>query len=255
LVLLAAAGCGDGAGPQPRVNPTEPVVTVPPDGPGLRVLFVGNSLTAGGDVPGMVRAMAEAGGVTLHPQAVLLPGANLEDQWTAGNSRKLLAAARWDFVVLQQGPSSLPDSQADLKQWAATWADEVRKHGATPALYMVWPYRGQKDGFELVSKSYRTAAEGAKARVLPAGEAWREALRYDPALPLYSGDNLHAEPAGSYLAALVIARGLTGIDLQAVPARLTLASGQVVEVPEEQAAHLRRAAESTTFPPDPGKSP
>jgi hypothetical protein len=215
----------------------------------MRVLFVGNSLTASNDVPGMVQALATAGGVPVQVHSTS-SGGSLEDQWAAGE-QGLLGEARWDFVVLQQGPSTRPESQSNLKEWAARWADEARRHGATPVLYMVWPFQHQGDaGFALASGSYRAAAEAAKARVLPAGDAWREALRRDPGLPLYSADKLHPTEAGSYLAALVIAHGLTGVRPETAPARLILRSGRVVEVPEDRVQALRQAAGAVIGPPD-----
>ena len=114
------------------------------------------------------------------------------------------------FVVLQQGPSTRLDSRQNLVTYARLWADEARRHGARPALYMVWPFRNQPDGFELCARSYRDAAEASHSLILPAGEAWSAAILHEPdAPPLYQSDGLHQTPAGSYLAALIIARGLT----------------------------------------------
>jgi hypothetical protein len=213
------------------------------DGRPLRVLFVGNSLTAGNDLPNLVQAMAAAGGKSVRVHAVVIGGASLEDHWQDGRAREALASARWDFVVLQQGPSSRPESQRHLREWARRWAAAARRRGATPALYMVWPFQGQRNGFALVSQSYRAAAEASKARILPAGEAWQEALRRDATLALYQQDGLHPTPAGTYLAALVITHGLTGVKPGRVPARLKPETGPEVELPEEQAGQLRQAAE------------
>ena len=214
----------------------------PKDGRELRVLFLGNSLTSGNDLPGVVQAMAAAGGVQLHAVAVTPGGVSLEDHWRSQASRKALAGSKWDYVVLQQGPSSRLDSRANLQQYAVTWANEVRRQGATPALYMVWPFQGQQKGFELVSQSYRFAATASNARILPAGEAWQQVLRNDSALALYHSDRLHPTPAGTYLAALVITHGLTGVQPATVPARLKLPSGHDFSVPEDQAEKLRQAA-------------
>jgi hypothetical protein len=239
-LLLTLAGCG--SSPTPPADP-DPL----PDGPGPRVLFVGNSLT-GLDVPALVRTLAAEGGRPLNVRVSVMPGANLEDHWEQGQAREMLAGAKWDFVVLQQGPSTRPDSQADLKRWATTWAEESRRHGAAPGLYMVWPVHTQANGFDLVSTSYRNAASAANARVFPVGEAWREALRRDPDVPLYDRDNLHATPAGNYLAALVLTHGLAGVRPQLAPDRVFLASGKVIELPAEQATLLREAAEAVVGP-------
>ena len=217
------------------------------------MLFIGNSLTEGNDLPHLVQAMAATGGVTIEVTAVT-PGRSgvtedTVDRATEVTRRQTLGPdGRWDFVVLQQGPSSLPESQANLKEWAPKWADLVRKQGAKPALYMVWPFQGQqkKRASKLVAKSYRTAAQAADARILPAGEAWQEALRRDAKIGLYQSDNLHPTPQGSYLAALVITRGLTGVAPKTVPAALKLASGKKFTLSEEEAELLRGAAEKVT---------
>lgn len=189
-----------------------PLVAAP-----LRVLFLGNSLTAGNDVPGLVQAMAQLQGVDLQFSAVHPGGYAIEDHWRDGH-QALLRTGDYDVLVLQQGPSTLPESQAHLRQWTITWAAEARRFGTRPALYMIWPVRTQANGFALVSQSYRNAADAADAVVFPAGEAWQAALRADPSVRLYSNDDLHALPAGSFLAAMVIARGLVSLDPARVPA-------------------------------------
>jgi hypothetical protein len=238
-LLLAGPGrCADGQAPGDARDPKAPAAPRT-----LRVLFVGNSLTICNDLPGLVQAMAAAGDRKVRVHAVTVGGASLEDHWQDGRARQALGSAPWDYVVLQQGPSSLPESQANLREWAVRWADLARRHGAAPALYMVWPFQGQENGFALVSQSYRAAAEAGKARILPAGEAWREALSREGAPRLYTGDRLHPTLAGTYLAALVITRELTGVRPGSVPARLKLASGREFALPEAQARLLQQAAE------------
>lgn len=183
----------------------------------LRVLFLGNSLTDGNDVPALVQAMAQLQGVELEYTASTPGGYAIEDHWLDGH-QALLASGNYDVLVLQQGPSTLPESQAHLRQWTITWAAEARRFGTRPALYMIWPVRTQANGFALVSESYRNAALAADAVVFPAGEAWQAALRANPSVQLYSSDDLHALPAGSFLAAMVIARGLVSLDPARVPA-------------------------------------
>jgi hypothetical protein len=183
----------------------------------LRVLFLGNSLTDGNDVPALVQAMAQLQGVELEYTASTPGGYAIEDHWLDGH-QALLASGNYDVLILQQGPSTQPESQAHLRQWTITWAAEARRFGTRPALYMIWPVRTQANGFALVSQSYRNAALAADAVVFPAGEAWQAALRADPSVQLYSSDDLHALPAGSFLAAMVIARGLVSLDPARVPA-------------------------------------
>ena len=221
----------------------------PARGAEIRVLFVGNSLTAVNDLPALVQAMAASGGVRLSYRAITPGGLGLEDHWQRGDARVALGEGHWDFLVLQQGPSSRPESQANLREWAQRWADEGRRHGATPALYMVWPIQtsgeGQAKAFQLVAQSYRRAAEASQSQLLPAGEAWEKLIKANRAMRLYQKDRLHPTPAGTYLAALVITQGLTGVSPKSIPTRLKMADGRMLELPVSQADALRRAAEQT----------
>jgi hypothetical protein len=175
----------------------------------LQVLFIGNSLTYANDLPGMLSRLGTADGLTIETVDVSQGGYALEDHWGNAASRAALDEGGWDVVILQQGPSSLPESRENLVTWAAVWADAIRAGGATPALYMVWPERARLDVLDDVILSYRTAATEADADLYPAGEAWRTAWEAAPDLPLYSSDDLHPSVMGTYLAALTIYRGLT----------------------------------------------
>src|SRR5213078_922136 len=102
------------------------------------------------------------------------------------------------------------------------WADEARKHGAKPYLYMVWPYQGQPNGFKLVERSYENAARESKSGLLPAGRAWDFCISRYPTIALYQPDRLHPTAEGTYLAALVIAFDLGCLHSAEAPAKLQM---------------------------------
>ena len=184
----------------------------------LRVLFVGNSLTATNDLPAIVAALGRASKRVPIEYATVAPGGvNLEDHWNFTGARDALLARPWDVVVLQQGPSSLPESQADLKKWAVRWADLAREHGIRTALLTVWPEETRSYAFPAVVQSYRAAAAAASGTLLPAGAAWLAAWRRAPRLALYGPDDFHPSVLGSTLAALVVYARLTGTPPSAVP--------------------------------------
>jgi hypothetical protein len=182
------------------------------------VLFIGNSLTEANDLPGMVRNLASAAGLDWDVQAQLLGGASLEDHWARGVAQQRIQSGHWDAVVLQQGPSSLPDSRANLRQWTGEFDALVRTAGGKSALYMVWPERSRFSYFDRVRDSYALAARDASGWFLPAGEAWRAAWRLTPSLGLYGGDGFHPTATGSYAAALTIFGGLSGRSPLGLPA-------------------------------------
>jgi hypothetical protein len=169
----------------------------------LRVLFVGNSLTASNDLPAVAARIASRSGRRLEYRTVAPGGYSLEDHWGGGDARSAVASGRWDVVVMQQGPSALPESQANVREWAARWAAEIRAHGATPALLTVWPESYRRGALSEVIRSYRRAAEAARAELLPAGVAWRTAWSCEP-VALYGTDGFHPSVLGTYTAALVV---------------------------------------------------
>lgn len=160
-----------------------------------RVLFVGNSLTAANDLPGMVSRL---GGFDVEVRA---PGGYaLEDHWNLTDVHEAIARGGYDFVVLQQGPSSLPESGANLVEWTATFADAIRAAGATPVVYMVWPESYRRYAVNAVISNYRRAARESGSLLAPAGEVWKRA----PTLPLYGPDGFHPSRLGTYAAAVTI---------------------------------------------------
>jgi hypothetical protein len=201
-VLLAGLSCHD---------------TGPDAAAARRVLFIGNSLTASNDLPALVREIARADGRELDYDQLLAPGVSLEDHWNAG-AAEVIADVGAEVVILQQGPSSLPESQDHLRTWAERFAVPIREAGGTPALLMVWPEDSRREAFDAVSESYRSAAAAVDGLFIPAGDAWRAAWERDPDLALYGGDGFHPSPLGSLMAALTVYAVVFDADVGALPA-------------------------------------
>jgi hypothetical protein len=183
----------------------------------IRILFIGNSLTRANNLPSMVEALARAQGHTIETFALVVNNFSLEDHWNQGQAQGAISKGGWTFVVLQQGPSSLPESRVLLRDYAKRFASEAKNAGAGTALYMVWPAKAREGDFDAVSESYALAAKDADGVLLPAGDAWRDAWRHDPSLELYAEDGFHPSRFGSYLAALTIWRGLSGQTVIGLP--------------------------------------
>jgi len=157
-----------------------------------------------------VKTLADAAGeVEFHYQTVAFGNYALQDHWARGDALTAIQKGGWDFVVLQQGPSSLPESRVNLIQYTRMFAEPIRDAGARPALYMVWPTADRVAFWDDVTISYTQAAAAVDGMLLPAGEAFREAMRLNPHLTLFSPDGFHPSPAGTYLVALVIYAQLT----------------------------------------------
>jgi hypothetical protein len=180
----------------------------------LRVLFIGNSLTRANNLPGMVEALSRHSDPVVVSRAVVFDGYSLGDHWTQGDARRAIAEGGWSYVVLQQGPSALPESQAQLREFTKRFDTEIRRAGARTALYMVWPSAARSGDFDGVAASYARAAADVNGLLLPVGEAWRAAWRRDPEAQLYGPDRFHPSALGSWLAAMVIHQQIAGKPVQ-----------------------------------------
>jgi hypothetical protein len=154
------------------------------------------------------------------------------------------ASGRWDYVVLQQGPSSLPLSRDTLILATRLLDAEIQAAGGRTAELMVWPASDNVASFDQVRASYQEAARAVDGLFFPAGEAWRTAWAGDPSLPLYGDDGFHPSELGTFLAALVVYEAITGRDAQALPPR-ALAAGHALNVSAGTVRLLQRAAHET----------
>lgn len=175
--------------------------------PSLRVLFVGNSYTYVNEVPDLVASVAAARGIELVPGMVAEPNFSIEDHLRRRDYEHMLARG-WDWVVLQQGPSSLPENQEILRVQAGRAAALAHAHGIRVALFAAWPALDNAHTWAAAELSYRNAARANGLCVLPVSTAWRLARERAPVVQLYAQDRLHASAEGSLLAALVLAQGL-----------------------------------------------
>lgn len=216
-----------------------------PDSPkALRVLFIGNSLTYSNDLPSVVEALAKATGQRkLAYKTIAYPDFSLEDHWDKKDARKAIMKGEWNFVVLQQGPSASAEGRALLREYSRRFAEEIRRIGARPALYSVWPSASRMQDFNGVSDSYRLTAEDVDGLLFPVGEAWRCAWKINPKIELYSADGLHPSTAATYLAGLVIYEQLYNRSPVGLPSKLRSGSGSGIEIPADQAVLLQHAAE------------
>jgi hypothetical protein len=239
VLLAATTSCGGDQ--SPATSGDSGATTAPSTAVGERVLFVGNSLTEGNDLPLIVEALSRAGGRPFAVEAVTYGGYSLEDHWGRGTQNRI-SGGGYRFVVLQQGPSALAESRVNLREWTRRFDAVIRQAGGRTALYMVWPESYRPQAFPDVSDSYRLAAEDVGGILLPAGDAWTVAWRQNDGLKLYGSDGFHPTLLGSYLAALAIYGGLSGASPVGLPSRLSLRGGRTIEVSAAEARVAQAAA-------------
>ena len=166
------------------------------------MLFIGNSLTYSNNLPATFQRIAASNGRRVITEMIASPNFSLEDHLNAGIA-KALQKQKWDFVVLQQGPSSMDDSRRqlirDVKAIAALASARI-------AVLMVWPPRERWTALPRVAESHRLAAEAVGGVLIPAGTAIDEALAKK--LKVFEADGFHPSAAGTRVIALAVYRAL-----------------------------------------------
>jgi hypothetical protein len=195
----------------------------------------------------MVEALSRAAGddPPLEAEMVAYGGFALEDHLAQGDAVRAIDRGGWDVVVLQQGPSALPESRVNLIEYSKIFADRIRGVGARPALYGVWTEEQRLYALDDCIESYRQAAVAIDGLWFPAGLAWETAWKVDPALPLYAADRFHPSALGTYLAALVVYAEVRDKSPVGLPSEIVL-DGQRITFPEPQARIAQEAAELVT---------
>lgn len=241
LLTFASLGAGAGGCLGNLDGPTglnEPVLI----GEGRRALFIGNSYTYFADIPGLVQAMADStGGDQIAIETVAGPDMALVDHWKEGTAKREIAEGGWEWVILQQGPSSVQANRDSLRTLTQMFGAEIAKVSAKPALFSAWPSAARPQDFDRAIESYTLAASDVDGVLLPVAAAWKKAWEVDPTLQMYS-DGLHPSAIGAYLAAATIYSKLLNTTPRGLPFTLRTRIGLQISVTPEVGAILQDAA-------------
>ena len=167
----------------------------------VKVLFVGNSLTYVNDLPGKVKALAKQDDLQIVTDQLTFPNYALEDHWMDGKLQDKIASGKFDFIIVQQGPSSQADGRSMLLEYGMKIQELCRKHQTQLIFYMVWPARSNYHTFSGVVANYTEAADKTGAILCPVGKAYRELADKSRNFSWYGPDNFHPSESGTQLAA------------------------------------------------------
>lgn len=173
-----------------------------PRDPGhIAVLYLGNSLVFFNEIPRITSAIATRESRPLRVDSVTRSGVNLEQLWNETDALKRLWQEHWDYVVIQGGGGGVGPLRrtAEFTPYLESFAEEVRKSGATPVLYMVWSLQRPAE----MEKASLELAKQFGLRVAPVGIAWHELVRIKRFKRL-DWDTVHPDAFGAYLVACTV---------------------------------------------------
>lgn len=168
------------------------------------VLFVGNSLTYTNNLPKLVEAVAKEKDIRIKTKMIAFPNYAILDHWNDGVVQKEIRSKKYDYVIVQQGPSSQEFGREVLLEYGKKYSYLCRNNNTQLAYFMVWPSLNYYKTFDGVIKNHREAAKLNNAILLPVGEVWKTHFDADENFDYYSNDGFHPSLKGSQKAAEVI---------------------------------------------------
>ncbi|NNK12483.1 MAG: SGNH/GDSL hydrolase family protein [Flavobacteriaceae bacterium] len=174
----------------------------------IKVLFVGNSLVYTNNLPELVRKEALSKGIEMDCEMIAFPNYAIIDHWNDGTVQKLISEKAYDYVILQQGPSSQKEGRRMLIEDGNKYRELCEMYNTRLCYFMVWPSLAYYNTFEGVIKNYRDAAAINNAIILPVGEVWKDYIDETEKIDYYGNDQFHPSELGSSVAAKVIVKHL-----------------------------------------------
>ncbi len=174
----------------------------------VSILFVGNSLTYFNDLPLLVLEGARKKGLNVRVKSITRGNTALDDHWNEGEVHSAMRTEHFDFVVVQQGPSSQQEGRNILLEYGALFSQLCKEHESRLVFYMVWPALANYHTFNGVIKNYSDAASENNALLCPVGAAWKAYMDSTGDFSYYGSDQFHPSLTGSLVAAEIIVRTL-----------------------------------------------
>lgn len=172
------------------------------------ILFIGNSLTYYNDLPFLVKKEAKKRNIKVETKIVAYPNYAIIDHWNEGKVQKLIKSKKYDYVIIQQGPSSQKDGYDMLVNDGKKYARLCKANNVKLAYFMVWPSITYYHTFNGVVTNYTSGATLNKAILCAVGKKWKEYIDTTNDFSFYGLDGFHPSLKGSKFAAKIIVESL-----------------------------------------------
>ena len=169
-----------------------------------KILFVGNSLTYSNEMPLILEKIGLQFDKKIETDMVCLPNYAIIDHLNDGKIQQKIAAENYDYVIIQQGPSSQEIGRKMLINDGSKIAKLCKKYNSTLGYFMVWPSKQYYFTFDKVIANHAEAAKINNAILFEVGTNWKQYRVQKNKTSLYGPDQFHPSKAGSFFAALTI---------------------------------------------------
>lgn len=172
------------------------------------LLFVGNSLTYTNDLPSLVEKYAKTKGILVKTKMIAFPNYGLEDHWNDKEIQKLIKSKNYDYVIVQQGPSSQEYGRTSLLEYGEKLNNLCNENKTKLVFFMVWPSKMYYYTYDGVIKNYTNAANQLSALLCPVGKVWKAHFDKTKDFSYYGVDGFHPSLKGSKITAEVIVKSI-----------------------------------------------
>lgn len=173
-----------------------------------KILFVGNSLTYSNNLPLLVTQIANEQEINLSTELLAKSNYALIDHWDEGELQLKINSKSFDFIIVQQGPSSQKEGRKLLFDSIKKLNKICRQNKSQLAVFMVWPSKQYYQTFDKVNKNHREVAEKYNTLLCPVGEIWKAHFDKTNDFDYYASDGFHPSLKGSQVAAKIIVKSL-----------------------------------------------
>ena len=156
----------------------------------------------------MLKKYAKQKGIEVNTKMIAYPNYAIEDHWNDGQVQKLISSKKFDYVIIQQGPSSQSDGRKMLIEYGKKYNNLCKLNEAKLCFFMVWPSLKYYPTFDDVIKNHEDAALINNSILLPVGKVWKNHFNSNKEKDYYSADGFHPSIKGSQISAKIIVEHL-----------------------------------------------
>ncbi|MDC1162462.1 SGNH/GDSL hydrolase family protein [Tenacibaculum sp.] len=155
-------------------------------------------------MPKIIEHIAKQNGISIKTKSLCFPNYAIVDHLNKGKVQKLISKKKFDYVIIQQGPSSQAEGKSMLINDGKIIQTLCKKNNTLLGYFMVWPSKRYYHTFDKVIINHQLAAKINNALLFPVGKIWKDYSLNNKLENLYTYDNFHPSKSGSFLAALII---------------------------------------------------
>jgi len=184
-----------------------------------KILFIGNSFTFYWNLPSLVESMAKEKGIPLDIYQSTAGAATLKDHWDSKRglkSKKVLRENSFSTIILQDHSTSPLLKLAESKDYFIRFIELVKGNESKVILYGTWTYPANPligktfKGIDPIQYALKPIADHTNSKIAPVGTAFRLFQEKHPEISVFTSDNKHPSAVGTYLAACVFFKMITG---------------------------------------------